>query len=50
MLWTRSEGKANTHVIPQALEGFEREGFTVVEWGGAEMPKVPVNFDAQASN
>lgn len=23
-------------IEPQVLESFEREGFTVVEWGGAE--------------
>ena len=25
-------------VEPQELNGFERVGFTVVEWGGVEMP------------
>ncbi len=50
MLWTKSEGTQNTNVNPQAIEGFNREGFTIVEWGGAEMPKLPVNFDAQAVN
>lgn len=26
-------------VVPQTLESVQREGFTVVEWGGAEIPK-----------
>lgn len=50
MLWTKAEENKNTQVIPQAIESFEREGFTIVEWGGAEMPRVPVIFDLQASN
>jgi hypothetical protein len=50
MLWTKAEENKNAQVIPQVIESFEREGFTVVEWGGAEMPRVPVIFDLQASN
>ncbi|CAN5301611.1 hypothetical protein BH09BAC5_BH09BAC5_04010 [soil metagenome] len=50
MLWTKADDERNTHVIPQEIEQFERVGFTIVEWGGAEMPKVPVIFDAQAAN
>ena len=50
MLWTKAEENKNTQVIPQVIESFERSGFTIVEWGGAEMPRIPVIFDAQASN
>ncbi|MDQ3109066.1 MAG: hypothetical protein M3R17_04150 [Bacteroidota bacterium] len=50
MLWTKAEENKNTQVIPQEIESFERSGFTIVEWGGAEMQNIPVIFDAQASN
>jgi hypothetical protein len=50
MLWTKAEENKNMQVVPQVIESFEREGFTIVEWGGAEMPRVPVIFDLQASN
>lgn len=50
MLWTKSEENKNTQVVPQSIESFEREGFTIVEWGGAEIPRIPVIFDLQASN
>ncbi len=48
MLWTKAED--NTTVIPQGIQSFERSGFTVVEWGGAEMKKVPAKFNSHASN
>ncbi|MEO5644565.1 MAG: hypothetical protein ABIQ40_17935 [Bacteroidia bacterium] len=50
MLWSKSEENVNTNVVPQSIETFERSGFTIVEWGGAEMQRVPVIFDPQVSN
>lgn len=50
MLWSKAEDNKNTQVTPQSIESFERQGFTIVEWGGAEMPRIPVIVDAQASN
>ncbi|CAN5916633.1 hypothetical protein BH11BAC7_BH11BAC7_10940 [soil metagenome] len=50
MLWSKSEENVNTNVVPQSIETFERSGFTIVEWGGAEMQRIPVIFDPQVSN
>ena len=36
MAWQALEEPVEVEV--QILEGFERTGFTVVEWGGAEVP------------
>ena len=32
------EALGNFNVKPQVFDGFERNGFTLVEWGGAEIP------------
>ncbi len=49
MLWSKAQ-ETNTQVIPQAIQSFERSGFTVVEWGGAEMKEVPAKFNSHVSN
>lgn len=40
MIWSKAE--ENVSVQPQTLPSFQRNGFTVVEWGGTEMPQQPV--------
>ena len=35
MIWKASEEKVE--IKPQEFDGFERNGLTVVEWGGAEV-------------
>lgn len=33
----------NYHYTPQELKPFERKGYTVIEWGGIELPTVTLN-------
>lgn len=48
MAWAPISDKAKVApVIPQQLQSFRREGFTVVEWGGAKIP--PVTFSEHSS-
>ncbi|MCE3229022.1 MAG: hypothetical protein K0S32_3573 [Bacteroidetes bacterium] len=37
MLWEGLEGNANIKVKEQTLPSFNRSGFTIVEWGGAQI-------------
>jgi hypothetical protein len=38
MIWEPvKEINTNSNLIPQKLESFQRQGFTVVEWGGSEI-------------
>ena len=37
MLWSKSK---DTQVKEQKIESFKRSGFTVVEWGGTEIPNL----------
>lgn len=41
MTWSKADETVTVH--PQTLPSFQRNGFTVVEWGGTEMPQQPVN-------
>ncbi len=45
MMWSKIE-HMETAVVPlqQDLSSFTRSGFTVVEWGGTEVKKLPVKF------
>lgn len=40
MLWKNAAGMNARQVQPQKIESVTREGFTVVEWGGTELPVV----------
>ncbi len=37
MLWSKVTTKNTASLKPQKIESFKRDGFTLVEWGGAEM-------------
>ena len=43
MLW--SKAKDNSTVKEQKIETFKRRGFTVVEWGGAEVENLSLRDD-----
>ena len=44
MLWTPADRQNNSGLAEQEIPKLHREGFTVVEWGGAQIPSVPVNI------
>jgi hypothetical protein len=48
MLWSKAD--ASMQPTPQAISSFQREGFTVVEWGGAEMNQLPLKNSVQVKN
>lgn len=41
MMWGNAENMGNAKLNPQSILSFEREGFTLVEWGGAQLPEIP---------
>lgn len=40
MLWHPKHGKDRINPVPQKIEKMDRSGFTVVEWGGQEIPAI----------
>lgn len=41
MLWMNAENFADGKIQGQAIPSFKREGFTIVEWGGSQLPEIP---------
>ncbi|TND08379.1 MAG: hypothetical protein FD123_2175 [Bacteroidetes bacterium] len=41
MIWSKAEGTEQPRLQSQEIPTFNRTGFTLVEWGGAEMNKLP---------
>lgn len=44
MFWKNIDNHNNTNITKQSLPHYNRNGFTIVEWGGAEIPENILSF------